>query len=171
MVLFVTVATSSARSDIVAVCAEIAVAAFVTVTYLEMKRGAADFDTVRGLAKESLLPAGLLMAALVTGAGRPRTAGFVGKIYIFSAVIDAGYLWLAGVGFVMSMASVYYYLLVIKEMYRDVELGEKEVKSKLVLPLPASAVGVLAVLCTLIVGIWAQPLSILSNIAVYTFMR
>ena len=147
------------------------VAAFVTVTYLEMKRGAADFDTVRGLAKESLLPAGLLMVALLTMAGLPPTAGFVGKIYIFSAVIDAGYLWLAGVGFVMSMASVYYYLLVIKEMYRDVELGEKEVKSKLVLPLPASAVGVLAVLCTLIVGIWAQPLSILSNIAVYTFMR
>lgn len=147
------------------------VAAFVTVTYLEMKRGAADFDTVRGLAKESLLPAGLLMVALLTMAGLPPTAGFVGKIYIFSAVIDAGYLWLAGVGFVMSMASVYYYLLVIKEMYRDVELGEKEVKSKLALPLPASAVGVLAVLCTLIVGIWAQPLSILSNIAVYTFMR
>ena len=147
------------------------VAAFVTVTYLEMKRGAADFDTVRGLAKESLLPAGLLMVALLTMAGLPPTAGFVGKIYIFSAVIDAGYLWLAGVGFVMSMASVYYYLLVIKEMYRDVELGEKEVKSKLVLPLPASAVGVLAVLCTLIVGIWAQHLSILSNIAVYTFMR
>ena len=111
------------------------------------------------------------MVALLTMAGLPPTAGFVGKIYIFSAVIDAGYLWLAGVGFVMSMASVYYYLLVIKEMYRDVELGEKEVKSKLVLPLPASAVGVLAVLCTLIVGIWAQPLSILSNIAVYTFMR
>ena len=136
-----------------------------------MKRGAADFDSVRGLAKESLLPAGLLMVALLTMAGLPPTAGFVGKIYIFSAVIDAGYLWLAGVGFVMSMASVYYYLLVIKEMYRDVGAEEHRVEDKLTLSLPASAVGVLAVFCTLVVGVWAEPLSILSNIAVYTFMR
>ena len=147
------------------------VGAFVTVSYLEMKRGGADFESVRGLAKDSLLPAGILMVALLTMAGIPPTAGFVGKIYIFSAAIDAGYLWLAGVGFVMSMMSVYYYLLVIKEMFRDVEEGEKWTEEHLHLPLPASAMGVIAVAFTLIIGIWAEPLSIFTNIAVYTFMR
>ena len=147
------------------------VGAFVTVSYLEMKRGGADFESVRGLAKDSLLPAGILMVALLTMAGIPPTAGFVGKIYIFSAAIDAGYLWLAGVGFVMSMMSVYYYLLVIKEMFRDVEEREKWTEEHLHLPLPASAMGVIAVAFTLIIGIWAEPLSIFTNIAVYTFMR
>jgi len=147
------------------------VGAFVTVSYLEMKRGGADFTSVRGLAKDSLLPAGILMVALLTMAGIPPTAGFVGKIYIFSAAIDAGYLWLAGVGFVMSMMSVYYYLLVIKEMFRDVEVGEKWTEEHLSLPLPASTMGIIAVAFTLIIGVWAEPLSIFSNVAVYTFMR
>lgn len=147
------------------------VGAFVTISYLEMKRGGADFDTVRGLAKESLLPAGVLMVALLTMAGIPPTAGFVGKIYIFSAAIDAGYVWLAGVGFVMSMMSVYYYLLFIKEMFRDVEEGEKEFTEKLHMPFSARVVGVLAIVFVLAIGIWAEPLAFFSNIAVYTFMR
>ena len=71
----------------------------------------------------------------------------------------------------MSMMSVYYYLLVIKEMFRDVGEGEKWTAEHLRLPLPASAMGVIAVLFTLIIGVWAEPLSIFSNIAVYTFMR
>lgn len=147
------------------------IGAFVTVSYLEMQRGSTDFDSVRGLAKDALFPAGILMIALLTMAGIPPTAGFVGKIYIFSAAIDAGYLWLAGVGFVMSMVSVYYYLLVIKEMFRDVEAGETAAQKPLRLPLSAYAAGIVAVLVTMTVGIWAQPLSIFSNIAVYTFMR
>ena len=147
------------------------IGAFVTVSYLESKRGAADFASVRGLARESLLPAGILMVALLTMAGIPPTAGFVGKIYIFSAAIDAGYLWLSTAGFVVSMMSVYYYLLVIKEMFRDVGEEEKMVTDHLALPLPASIAGVVAVLFALGIGIWAEPLSVVSNIAVFHFMR
>ena len=147
------------------------VGAFVTVSYLEMKRGDADMDSVRGLAKESLFPAGILMVSLLTMAGIPPTAGFVGKIYIFSAAIDAGYLWLAGVGFVMSMISVYYYLLVIKEMFCDVSVEETGANEPLHLPFPAYAAGVLSVLFALVIGIWAEPLSIFSNVAIYTFMQ
>ena len=147
------------------------VGAFVTVSYLETERGGADFRSVRGLAHDSLLPAGILMVALLTMAGIPPTAGFVGKIYIFSAAIDAGYLWLAGLGFVVSMMSVYYYLLVIKEMFRDVEADEPMIDTPLRLPLSAGAMGVIAVAFTLVIGVWAEPLSIFSNIAVYTFMR
>lgn len=147
------------------------VGAFVTVSYLETERGGADFRSVRGLAHDSLLPAGILMVALLTMAGIPPTAGFVGKIYIFSAAIDAGYLWLAGLGFVVSMMSVYYYLLVIKEMFRDVEADEPMIDTPLHLPLSAGAMGVIAVAFTIIFGVWAEPLSIFSNIAVYTFMR
>ena len=94
------------------------IAAFVTVSYLEDQRGT-DLRDVRGLAHRSLLPAGLLMVALLTMAGIPPTAGFIGKFYIFTATVDAGLFWLAAVGFAVSMMSVYYYLIVIREMFRD----------------------------------------------------
>ena len=69
------------------------------------------------------------------------------------------------------MMSVYYYLLVIKEMFRDVEADEPMIDMPLHLPLSAGAMGVIAVAFTLVIGVWAEPLSIFSNIAVYTFMR
>ncbi|MFZ3209555.1 MAG: NADH-quinone oxidoreductase subunit N [Geobacteraceae bacterium] len=50
-------------------------------------------------------------------AGMPPTAGFIGKFYLFSGAIKAGYLWLAIIGVLNSVASVYYYLRVMVFMY------------------------------------------------------
>jgi NADH-quinone oxidoreductase subunit N len=49
--------------------------------------------------------------------GIPPTAGFMGKFYIFRAVIDADLIWLAIVGVVTSLISAYYYLRVVIVMY------------------------------------------------------
>jgi NADH-quinone oxidoreductase subunit N len=59
-------------------------------------------------------------------AGMPPTAGFVGKFYIFSAAIQAGYIWLAILGVMNSLISVYYYLRITVLMYMqpaEAELG------------------------------------------------
>ncbi len=56
----------------------------------------------------------LFMFAL---AGIPPTAGFVGKFYIFSAAVKAGYIWLAILGVLNSLVSVYYYLRITVLMY------------------------------------------------------
>jgi len=50
-------------------------------------------------------------------AGIPPAAGFVGKFYLFSGAIQAGYIWLAVIGVLNSAASVYYYLRVMVFMY------------------------------------------------------
>lgn len=50
-------------------------------------------------------------------AGIPPAAGFVGKFYLFSGAIQAGYIWLAIIGVLNSAASVYYYLRVMVFMY------------------------------------------------------
>ncbi|GLI37837.1 NADH-quinone oxidoreductase subunit N [Geobacter hydrogenophilus] len=50
-------------------------------------------------------------------AGMPPTAGFIGKFYLFSGAIKAGYVWLAIIGVLNSAASVYYYLRVMVYMY------------------------------------------------------
>jgi NADH-quinone oxidoreductase subunit N len=61
---------------------------------------------------------GLAMAIFMFSlAGIPPTAGFVGKFYVFSAAIKAGYIWLAIIGILNSAVSVYYYFRVTMKMY------------------------------------------------------
>lgn len=50
-------------------------------------------------------------------AGIPPAAGFIGKFYLFSGAVQAGYIWLAVIGVLNSAASVYYYLRVMVFMY------------------------------------------------------
>jgi NADH-quinone oxidoreductase subunit N len=54
---------------------------------------------------------------LVSLAGIPPTAGFIGKFYLFSAAVKNGYFWLAILGVLNSAASIYYYLRVVVYMY------------------------------------------------------
>jgi NADH-quinone oxidoreductase subunit N len=49
--------------------------------------------------------------------GIPLTAGFIGKVGVFAAAIDSGYLWLAIVGLVVAVAGLFFYLRVIVVMY------------------------------------------------------
>ena len=65
----------------------------------------------------------LFMVALT---GLPPTAGFIGKFYIFAAVIEAGsqFYWLAFVGVVNSVISLYYYIRVVKHMYLSGDRSE-----------------------------------------------
>jgi NADH-quinone oxidoreductase subunit N len=60
------------------------------------------------------LAMGVFMLSL---AGFPPTAGFAGKVYLFSAAIDAGYVGLAVIGVLNSLVSVYYYFGVLVQMY------------------------------------------------------
>jgi len=58
-------------------------------------------------------------------AGIPPTGGFMGKFYIFSAAVKQGYIWLAIIGVLNSVVSVYYYLRVTVAMYMQApERGE-----------------------------------------------
>jgi NADH-quinone oxidoreductase subunit N len=50
-------------------------------------------------------------------AGIPPTAGFAGKLALFGAAVNAGYVGLALVGVLNSVVSVYYYLGVLVQMY------------------------------------------------------
>ncbi|MBN2707214.1 MAG: NADH-quinone oxidoreductase subunit N, partial [Deltaproteobacteria bacterium] len=61
---------------------------------------------------------GLMMSVFMFSmAGIPPAAGFMGKFFIFSEAIKAGYVWLAIFGVVNSVISLYYYLGVIVRMY------------------------------------------------------
>jgi NADH-quinone oxidoreductase subunit N len=79
--------------------------------------------------------------------GIPPLAGFFGKLYVFSAAVQAGYIWLVVIGVLNSAVSVFYYLSVIVAMYMREAEGLEDVKPSLA---PLVAVTVCAVLIILL---------------------
>ncbi|MBI1730633.1 NADH-quinone oxidoreductase subunit N [Candidatus Acetothermia bacterium] len=71
--------------------------------------------------------AGAMAIFMVSLAGIPPTAGFIGKFLIFSAVIQAGEIGLALIGVFASVISVYYYLRVVYYMYMRPSTSERPV--------------------------------------------
>jgi len=61
--------------------------------------------------------AGLMTVCLLSLGGLPPTVGFIGKWYVFSAAVSAGYYGLAIIGVLTSVVSVFFYLRVIVMMY------------------------------------------------------
>ncbi|MBN1239364.1 MAG: NADH-quinone oxidoreductase subunit N, partial [Gammaproteobacteria bacterium] len=91
-------------------------AAFGVVTEL---RGRTALDDYRGLASARPVAAAVLIVAFLSLVGIPPLAGFVGKLMLFVAAIDAGYAWLAVVAVANTVASLFYYARVIAPMYFD----------------------------------------------------
>ena len=58
-----------------------------------------------------------MTVCLLSLGGLPPTAGFIGKWYIFSAAVSAGYYGLAVIGVLTSVVSVFFYLRVVVMMY------------------------------------------------------
>src|SRR4029453_6313460 len=77
-----------------------------------------------GLSERRALLAAALTVFLVSLTGVPISGGFVGKFYLFSAAVSAGYAHLAIIGMLMSVVSAYYYLRVVVAMYMDGPIGE-----------------------------------------------
>src|SRR5688500_2326028 len=68
--------------------------------------------------------AALMTVCLLSLGGLPPTVGFIGKWYIFSAAVSAGHYWLAILGMLTSVVSVFFYLRVVVMMYMaDREAG------------------------------------------------
>jgi NADH-quinone oxidoreductase subunit N len=61
--------------------------------------------------------AGLMTAFLLSLGGFPPMAGFIAKWYVFSAAVQGGYYWLAIVGVLTSVVSVFFYLRIVVMMY------------------------------------------------------
>lgn len=142
--------------------------AFAVLTVIEQQRGSTNYAHLSGLSQSAPLLAMVMAISLLSMAGIPPTAGFAGKLYLFMSVIEQGYLWLAFIGFVMSMISVYYYLKVIKVMYID---SEENTNSSIVMNGAVRAAVLISVIGTILFGVWPQGLSVLTNLAAFTFLH
>ena len=70
-----------------------------------------------GLSREHPLLAALMTVFLLSLGGFPPLGGFVAKWYVFTGALQAGYTWLAIIGVLTSVVSVFFYVRVVVMMY------------------------------------------------------
>ncbi|HEX8311307.1 MAG TPA: NADH-quinone oxidoreductase subunit N [Chthoniobacteraceae bacterium] len=70
-----------------------------------------------GLGKRSPFLAFAMLIAMLSLAGIPFTAGFIGKFLVFAAAVQQHHYWLVGIGIITVAAGFYYYLRVVAAMY------------------------------------------------------
>lgn len=109
-----------------------------------------DLERFAGLGRRRPWLAFAMTLFLLSLGGIPPLAGFTGKILVFQAVIDAGYVWLAVLGILTSVVALVYYFRVIGIMYfREPEYELPQYRS----PAAAVAIGVAAA-GTVLLGIF-----------------
>jgi NADH-quinone oxidoreductase subunit N len=120
-------------------------------------RDADRMDDFKGLARRSPYLAGIFTAMLLSLAGIPLTAGFVGKFLILAAGVGASRWALAVILVLGSVISLFYYLRIVGAMYMQRQ-GKEEVLSST--PYPSLIGGVTLaglMLCLIGLGVWPAP--------------
>ena len=90
-------------------------------------------------------------------AGMPPFGGFVGKVFVFAAGVQAGYTWLVIVGILNSIIGVYYYLNTLKYVYLYRLPGEDEENHPIALTRPYTIALVILALGVILVGTVFAP--------------
>jgi len=91
--------------------------AFAVAIVLDRGEGKEGLGELRGLGRERPLLAAAMSVFALALAGVPPTAGFLGKLYVFSSAVEAGLLPLAVIAVLMSVIALYYYLRLLILMY------------------------------------------------------
>jgi NADH-quinone oxidoreductase subunit N len=115
---------------------------------------AEDIDDFKGLNKKSKWYAFMMLIVMFSLAGIPPAVGFLAKLAVLQAVLEAGYTWVVVYAVLMSVIGAFYYLRVVKVMYMDEPVGEITIDSRADMRWVLSANG----LAILILGIVPAPL-------------
>ncbi|KTC91986.1 NADH-quinone oxidoreductase subunit NuoN [Legionella cincinnatiensis] len=76
-------------------------------------------DDLKGLSKRSPWLAFMMLIIMFSMAGVPPTVGFLTKLLVLKALVDAQMTWVAVVGLFFTVIGAYYYLRIVKIMYFD----------------------------------------------------
>lgn len=127
--------------------------AFAVVIGLGRTSPEHQIEDFAGLGSRSPVLAGAMTVFMLSMLGFPGTAGFAAKLLVFGSAIQRGYVWLALIGVINSVISVYYYFGVVRQMYFV------EPRTAAPLKITATLVGVigLALLVTFVLGLYPEP--------------
>ncbi len=126
MLMVFPILTAGAKTSLFVYLTGYAVAnliAIYVVQVIEKSKGDAHIDNFSGLAKSNPFLAFAMALSLISLAGIPPAAGFFGKFYLFTEVINAGNVSLVLIAILGSLISVYYYFKTIIAMYSGEEVS------------------------------------------------
>ena len=126
MLMVFPILTIGAKNSLFVYLAGYAVAnliAIYIVQAIEKSKGDASIENFSGLAKSNPFLAFIMSLSLISLAGIPPAAGFFGKFYLFTEVINAGNIYLVLIAILGSLISVYYYFKTIIAMYSGEEVS------------------------------------------------
>jgi NADH-quinone oxidoreductase subunit N len=138
------------------------VGAFGVVSIVQDRTGGDTLANFIGLSKRAPILSFCMMVFMLSLAGIPPLAGFFGKFYLFAAALKStpdnlGFLWLILAAIALSAVSLYYYLIVLKQIYVVAPSGEDAplktpILSQVILSLLALAVLILGCAPNLLLG-------------------
>ncbi|MHB9022840.1 MAG: NADH-quinone oxidoreductase subunit N [Armatimonadota bacterium] len=130
------------------------IGAFAITGIVERETGSEEMSSFAGLrARAPLLAFGMLLLLLSLG-GIPLLSGFVGKWFLFLSGVYEGQYLLPFIGAATSVVSIYYYLLIAKQMY-IMPVPEKATPIRVG---AAAAIGLLIIVAlTVIIGVYPAP--------------
>ena len=128
--------------------------AFAVITSLRQRNVIGDeLDDMAGLYQRSPVEAVLMLLFLLSLAGIPPAAGFLGKYYIFLSLIESQHYWLASLGVLYSLFGLYYYLKIANSMLMRAPMETERLPLSLGM---RCALGVTA-LATIVIGVFPEP--------------
>jgi NADH-quinone oxidoreductase subunit N len=128
--------------------------AFAVITSLRQRNVIGDeIDDMAGLYRRAPVEAVLMLLFLLSLAGIPPAAGFLGKYYIFLSLIESGHYGLASLGVLYSLFGLYYYLKIANAMLIRAPMETERLPVSLGM---RCAVGVTA-LATIVIGVYPEP--------------
>ncbi len=129
--------------------------AFLIVMLIANKTGSEDIHDYNGLGHTSPFLGISLTIFLISLTGLPPTAGFIGKLYLFIALVDAKMIAVAVIALLNSVVSLYYYVRVMKHMFLTKAEAETPV---VIVSIPNKILVSFLVTMTLVFGIYFTPL-------------
>lgn len=128
--------------------------AFAVITSLRQRNVIGDeIDDMAGLYRRAPVEAMMMLLFLLSLAGIPPAAGFLGKYYIFLSLIESGHYGLASLGVLYSLFGLYYYLKIANAMLMRAPMETERLPVSLGM---RCAVGVTA-LGTIVIGVYPEP--------------
>ena len=141
--------------------------AFYVVMLIANKTGSEDIEDYKGLGARAPFLTVALAVFLISLTGLPPTAGFIGKLYLFAALINDGWVWLAVVGALNSVIALYYYVRVLRNMF--LRQGALDVAEALSFGKVQTVTTLVLLVPTLLLGIYFSPLVHLAQESVRIF--
>jgi NADH-quinone oxidoreductase subunit N len=128
-------------------------------------RGRTKISDMAGLSSENRLAAFALAIFMFSFIGVPFTMGFIGKFLLFLSAVNSGLYWLAIIGIINSVISIYYYFRLLIASY-----SKGRSTKHFNMPQRVTAVVVICLAATILFGIYPIPIiSISSSAASYLF--